>query len=254
MFQFFVVSVPAMILLGVYHAMDVDHITAIDSLVRLHNAVKRSRWIGTVFSAGHMISVLTEMVFIIYVIGDIASPSSLTFFGVVGGAIMLGTIGAVNIYSMRRWNKSSPAILANKILKRSKVLGPNGSAFVTGSIFGLGFDTATQISAIALSAMASATAGIHVALLLAGIFALGMITIDTFNSMILRSIFSRILHTSGFRYVSYLLSACALAVATIVSYEAFTKSYVLPTLTGPILAVAIISSSFTYSLAVKGKR
>ena len=52
---------------------------------------------------------------------------------------------------------------------------PFSSAFITGIVFGLGFDTATQISAITLSAIASATVGIQVALALAGFFAIGMI-------------------------------------------------------------------------------
>ena len=72
------------------HALDVDHITAIDNLVRLHNAIKKSRWVGTGFSAGHMISVLAEMIFIIYVIGSITSADNLAFWGGVIGAIALG--------------------------------------------------------------------------------------------------------------------------------------------------------------------
>ncbi|HJT49403.1 MAG TPA: hypothetical protein VJ729_14555 [Nitrososphaeraceae archaeon] len=62
------------------------------------------------------------------------------------------------------------------------MLGPFGSAVITGLVFGLGFDTATQISAITLSAIASATLGVQVALILAGFFAMGMIPIDTLDS------------------------------------------------------------------------
>ncbi|MHB8545362.1 MAG: hypothetical protein ACYDAJ_01165 [Nitrosotalea sp.] len=40
------------------HALNVDHITVIDNLVRLHNAAKKSRLVGAGFSSGHMISVL----------------------------------------------------------------------------------------------------------------------------------------------------------------------------------------------------
>ncbi|MGN6615500.1 MAG: hypothetical protein ACTHKC_10730, partial [Candidatus Nitrosocosmicus sp.] len=67
--SFLVLSIPPMLMFGMRHALDIDHITAIDNLVRLHNAKKRTRWIGTGFSTGHMISVLTEMLLIIYVIG-----------------------------------------------------------------------------------------------------------------------------------------------------------------------------------------
>jgi nickel/cobalt transporter (NiCoT) family protein len=34
------VSIPSMLLFGMRHALDVDHITAIDNLVSLHNAKK----------------------------------------------------------------------------------------------------------------------------------------------------------------------------------------------------------------------
>jgi len=248
------ISIPTMIFLGMRHALDVDHITAIDNLVRLHNAVKKSRWVGTGCSVGHMISVLAEMIFIIYIIGSITSASNLAFWGGVIGATALGTIGAINIYSMKKWGKSGSAILASKILNRTGVFGPTGSALVTGVVFGLGFDTATQISAITLSAVTSATAGIQTALILSGFFALGMIPVDTFDSIILRSTFSKILHGKGFQYMSYALSAVALTIAFIVAYETLTDSEILPEITGPVLAVAVVSTSFAYAFATRKNR
>jgi len=250
---FVAISIPTMILLGMRHALDVDHITAIDNLVRLHNAVKKSRWVGTGFSTGHMVSVLAEMIFIIYVIGSIISTGNIAFWGGVIGAIALGTIGGINIYSMKKWGKSGSAILASKVLNKTGVLGPVGSALVTGLIFGLGFDTATQISAISLSIVASATAGVQTALILAGFFALGMIPVDTLDSVVLRSAFSRIIYAKGFRYMSYALSGTALLVASVASYEILTDSEVLPKLTGPVLAVTIVSSSFAYAFVTRKK-
>jgi high-affinity nickel-transport protein len=248
---FIAISIPTMIFLGIRHALDVDHVTAIDNLVRLHNAVKKSRWVGTGFSAGHMISVLAEMIFIIYVIGSMTSVGNLSFWGGVIGAVALGIIGTVNIYAMKKWGRSGSAILASKILAKTGVLGPTGSAVVTGLVFGLGFDTATQISAVTLSVVSSATAGVQTAFILAGFFAAGMITIDTFDSVILRSAFSKILHTNGFRLVSYALSGTALIIASVASYEIQTNSEILPQMTGPILAVGIVSSSFVYALVAR---
>jgi nickel/cobalt transporter (NiCoT) family protein len=250
---FLAISSPSMLMLGMRHAVDVDHITAIDNLVRLHNANKRARWVGTGFSIGHMTSVLAEMLLIIYVIGSASSGKldEISLWGGVIGAIALATIGAVNIYSMKKWGKTGSAILAGKISTRAGILGPFGSAVITGLVFGLGFDTATQISAITLSAVASATLGVQVALILAGFFAMGMIPIDTLDSMVLRSAFARIFHTKAFRYMAYALSAAALGIAATESYSILTNSDILPPLTGPLLAVVIISFAFGYAFITR---
>src|SRR4030095_8479980 len=239
------VSIPTMVLLGLRHALDVDHISAIDNLVRLHNATRKSQWIGAGFSLGHMISVLAEMILIIYFMGSITSVDNLSFW--------VGVIGAVNVYSLKKWGKTGSAILATKILSRIGIMNPFSSALITGIVFGLGFDTATQISAITLSAVASATLGVQVALVLAGFFAIGMIPIDTLDSIILRSTFSRIFNTRVLRYMSYSLSAAALAVAALTSIETITNSEILPDMTGPVLAILIIIASFGYVYATRKK-
>lgn len=251
---FILISIPTMILLGLRHALDVDHITAIDNLVRLHNATRKSQWIGAGFSLGHMISVLAEMILIIYFIGSITRVDELSFWGGVIGAIALGVIGAINIYSMKKWGKTGSAILASKILAKIGVMKPFSSALITGIVFGLGFDTATQISAITLSAVASATLGVQVALVFAGFFALGMVPVDTLDSYILRSAFSRIFDTRGFRYMAYSLSGAALSVAALASYETITNSEILPDMTGPVLTVTIILVSLGYAYAANKRR
>lgn len=251
---FIAISVPTMIFLGMRHALDLDHITAIDSLVRLHNAIKKSRWVGTAFGAGHMASVLAEMILIIYMVGSITSAGSIGLWGSMIGAIALGAIGSTNIYSMKKLGKGGSAILASKILNSTGCLGPTGSSLVTGLVFGLGFDTATQISAITLSVAASATLSIQTALILAGVFAIGMISIDTLDSVILRSAFSKVLHTRGFRFTSYALSGAALFIASITSYETLASVEILPKIAGPVLAVAIVSSSLAYAFISKRRR
>jgi len=42
---FILISIPTMILLGLRHALGADHITAIDNLVRLHNATRKSQFL-----------------------------------------------------------------------------------------------------------------------------------------------------------------------------------------------------------------
>src|SRR5262249_15513172 len=250
---FVIVSIPTMILLGLRHALDVDHITAIDNLVRLHNAVKKSRWVGAGFSLGHMLSVLAEMIFIIYIIGSITTADVLSFWGGVIGAVALAAIGAMNVYAMKKWGKTSSTILASKILSKTGMSKPFSSALVTGMVFGLGFDTATQISAVTLSAVGSFTFCIQGALLLSGFFSPGIVPLDILDSVALRSAFSKISNTRGLRYMSYGLSGAAMTVASIASYEMLTKKDILPEWTGASSAGGIIGISFAYSF-LAGKR
>jgi nickel/cobalt transporter (NiCoT) family protein len=251
LWTFVILSIPTMVLLGFRHALDVDHIVAIDNLVRLHNTTKKAQWMGTGFSVGHILSVLAEMVIIIYMIGSVTKVNQISFLGGIIAAVVLGMIGTINLYSIKKWGKTGSTILASKLIGRIGMLGPTASAIITGVVFGLGFDTATQISAISLSAFASATLGIQAALLLASFFAIGMVSLDTIDSILLNSVFSRIFEKKGFRYMSYALSGAAIVSAVIASYEALVNSEILPKLTGPILAAAIIAISFGYSYATR---
>jgi high-affinity nickel-transport protein len=247
---------PVMVFYGMRHAVDVDHVTAIDSLVRMNNADENARWIGTAFSAGHMSAVLFEMVAIIFFVGTVTDSGGVTqlqFWGGITGAIALALIGLSNIYSMRKWGKTGSAILAKKIFDRTGFLGTMGSGFSTGFVFGLGFDTATQISAITLTAVASATSGIVVALVLFGFFAAGMIAVDTVDSVFLREGFSKILGTKAFRMLSYGLSLVALLVAFAESYRVILNTELLPRFTGAGLAVSLIGATFAYAY-LRGRR
>ncbi len=125
----------------------------------MYNARKRTRWIGTGFSIGHMVAVLAEMLLIIYVIVGITNSKvdAISYGGGVIGIIALGTIGTINIISMKKWGKTGSSILAGKVSDKTRILGPFSSSLITGVIFGLGFDTATQISSLALPVVASTT-------------------------------------------------------------------------------------------------
>jgi high-affinity nickel-transport protein len=99
---FVIVALPVMVFLGIRQALDVDHITAIDNLVRLHSVVKRARWVGSSFSAGHMLAVCLEMIGLIYVVKSVEAAATLEFWGGIVGALAFGTIGGSNLYSMHR--------------------------------------------------------------------------------------------------------------------------------------------------------
>src|SRR6476646_2507442 len=112
LWSFAFVSLPAMITLGLRHALDVDHITASDNLVRLHNAAKRARWVGAGFSIGHMISVLAVMILIIFIFGSVTKVEVLSFWGGIIGVFALATILVLKLYSRKSGEKTDFVFLA----------------------------------------------------------------------------------------------------------------------------------------------
>jgi high-affinity nickel-transport protein len=244
---FVAAAIPVMILLGVRHALDVDHIAAIDNLVRMRNADKPSRWIGSLFSMGHMLAVCAEMVVLVYAVKSLESESSFQLVGGLIGASFLAVIGGVNFYSIRRYGKSGFSILAQKAAGATKFAGASGSPLLIGIVFGLGFDTASQISALTVSAVASATQGVQVALFLTAFFALGMIPTDTLDSLVLREVFSRITNSGGFRTMSYGLSILAISLALLEGTGIIAGVELIPAWSGAFVAVSVVSVGLTYS-------
>jgi len=244
---FLAAALPVMILLGVRHALDVDHIAAIDNLVRMRSAEERSRWVGSLFSAGHMLAVCVEMVALVYVVKSLEAESSLEVLGGAVGAVALGAIGLFNFYSLRRYGRSGFGMLADRASRRTKFAGTVGSPLLIGFVFGLGFDTASQVSALTVSAVASATQGVQVALVLTAFFAAGMIPTDTLDSLVLREVFSRMSASNGFRVMSYGLSAIAILLAGLEGFGATAGVTLMPPWSGALLALSVVAASVAYS-------
>ena len=244
---FIAATIPVMILLGVRHALDVDHIAAIDNLVRLRNADKPARWVGALFSAGHMAAVCAEMVALVYVVKSLEAESTFELLGGIVGAVVLAGIGAVNLYSMRKYGRSGFSILAQKAAGVTSFAGSVGSPLLIGFIFGLGFDTASQVSALTVSAVASATQGVQVALLLTAFFAAGMIPTDTLDSLVLREVFARMMDSGGFRAISYGLSALAVSLALLEGTGIVVGVELIPAWSGAFVALSVISIGLSYS-------
>jgi nickel/cobalt transporter (NiCoT) family protein len=244
-----------LVAMGLRHALDVDHITAIDNLIRFNNASKRARWVGTGFSAGHMMSVLGEMILIVFVAASVIDQGGAFSLSTgIMGAMALGFIGIINFYAMKKYGKTSATLLVGRILPRTKFMGTMGSSFVVGIIFGLGFDTATQLSAIALSAAATVIGGIETALEMIAVFGVGMVAMDTLDSVLFRAAFVKTLGTTGYRYLSYALSATALIIAGSSLYESVSNSSIVPEYTGPVLAVGVLVCTFAYARLRKNRQ
>jgi high-affinity nickel-transport protein len=244
---FVLATIPVMVLLGARHALDVDHIAAIDNLVRLRNAAKSARWLGSLFSTGHMLAVCAEMVVLIYVVKSLEAQASFQLLGGILGALMLAFIGGLNLYSLKHYGRSGFGILAQRMAGSTRFAGNVGSPVLIGFGFGLGFDTATQISALTVTAVASASQGVQVALILAAFFAAGMIPTDTLDSLVLREVFSRMTNSGGFKAMSYALSVLALSLALLEATGVMTGIDFIPSWSGAFMAVSVISAGFSYS-------
>ncbi len=160
---------------GLRHAFDVDHIAAIDNMTRkmLHDG-KNTHGVGFCFSLGHSLVVIIMGVLTIFAVKwtQHALPFFEDFGGFVGALVsgcFLLVLAFLNILIVRgiikefRATKNgmieNPQTLdsnhpwLNKwIEKLLQIVNHNWQVVLVGFVFGLGFDTATQIAVLATSA------------------------------------------------------------------------------------------------------
>jgi nickel/cobalt transporter (NiCoT) family protein len=197
--------------LGMRHAFDADHIAAIDNTTRkLMSEGKRPLSVGFWFSLGH-----SSVVFILAlllslglkaVVGPVKNDGSNLhhYTGIIGTSVsgtFLYLIAAINVVilwgilkifrQMRRGEFDEAALeehlnnrgLMNRILGRvMRTVTKPWQMYPVGLLFGLGFDTATEVALLVL-ASTSALAGLpwYAILALPLLFAAGMSLFDTLD-------------------------------------------------------------------------
>ena len=198
--------------LGLRHSFDADHIAAIDNTTRkLMAEQKRPLGVGFFFSLGHstVVFALTLLLGLgLRAVGSQVSHGNSVLHqlpGVIGTSIsgaFLYVIAAINIVILVGIARIFAQMRAGRALDQSelerllcsrglmnRILGPL-SARVTeswhmypvGVLFGLGFDTATEVALLFLAAGA-ATSGlpVYAILCLPVLFAAGMSLLDTID-------------------------------------------------------------------------
>lgn len=178
--------------LGLSHGADPDHLTAIDGMTRasVDRHPRMSQWVGTWFAVGHALSVLSIAAVIALAADYLQSSSSsvLQASGVLS-AVLLFAIGTINL---ARLMSVGPAALSHgfmgHLLPRHmlKIAHPV-SAVPIGALFGLGFETASQMSAWALAGTMGY--GLLGALLIGVAFSIGMVFTDSINGLIVRRMY-----------------------------------------------------------------
>jgi nickel/cobalt transporter (NiCoT) family protein len=203
---------------GLRHAVDADHIAAIDNVTRKFiQEKKRPVTIGFFFSLGHS-SVVVIMSFFV-ALGTMYMKDNIAQFQEIGGIIgsivsasfllilaIINLIIFVDIYKsflrLRKNKTHSPVNydcgdiieqkgLITKILKPMfKFVSKSWHMYIVGFLFGLGFDTATEIALLGISAtQAAAGLSIWTIMIFPVLFMSGMCLIDTLDGILMLGVY-----------------------------------------------------------------
>jgi high-affinity nickel-transport protein len=193
--------------LGLSHAFDIDHISAIDNMIRkLIQQQKNPRGVGFFFSLGHSTVVIIMALATIFAVKW--AQTSISSFNTSGGVIvsavsgcLLLALGLINLIMLKNTLKAfkgvrrgeqnpekhqePPQGLINRAINLLfNLVNNNWQVFAVGFLFGLGFDTATQIAVLATSASAASEAIPWLSVLsFPLLFTAGMTMMDTLDSV-----------------------------------------------------------------------
>ncbi len=225
---------------GLRHAVDADHIAAIDNVTRkLMQEGGRPVTVGLYFSLGH--STVVAVMTVLVVLGTGMMRHHLEDLQVVGGligttvsAVFLFAIAAVNVAVLAdTWQRfhavrsGTPAcdgsdtpigggLMARLWRRAFRLVERSRQMYGIGLLFGLGFDTATEVGLLALSA-AGAAKGLSpwAIMVLPALFSAGMALIDTADSILMVGAYGWAFITPV-RKLYYNLSITTLSVAVAV--------------------------------------
>ncbi|WP_458158936.1 HoxN/HupN/NixA family nickel/cobalt transporter [Bradyrhizobium sp. 18BD] len=198
---------------GLRHAVDADHIAAIDNTVRkLMHAGEAPRSAGLYFALGHSTIVVVATTLLAFGVVSLGGDSVLKEIGSLIGtsvsALFLLAIAAINLaifiglwrtFRAAREQGVHDAEGLDKLLAHrgflARLLGPMfrlvtkpWHMYPLGFLFGLGFDTATEIGLLSISASEAARgASLVDVLVFPALFASGMALVDTADSALMVS-------------------------------------------------------------------
>jgi high-affinity nickel-transport protein len=201
---------------GLRHAVDADHIAAIDNVTRkLMQEGKQPAAVGFFFSLGHSTIVVAASV-------AIAAASSIfksrigtfhdigSLIGTLASAIFLLAIAAMNIvillavYRTFQCAKAGTwydeedldillagrGLLARLFRPLFRAIRCSWHMYPLGFLFGLGFDTATEVGVLGISAtQASQGLSVWSILVFPALFTAGMSSIDTTDSVLMAGVY-----------------------------------------------------------------
>lgn len=198
--------------LGLRHAVDADHIAAIDNTTRKFMIDgKRPVAVGLFFSLGHstVVVILSLLVAVSSLFIKHTLPSLQATGAVIGisvSSFFLLLIGFINLIAFRdilrifncvkkggscvkkieNYNFPTTGFFARMLNPVLKIITASWQMYFVGFLFGLGFDTASEVGLLSISAASSAT-GISITemLLLPLAFTAGMALIDSLDGVLM---------------------------------------------------------------------
>jgi high-affinity nickel-transport protein len=196
---------------GLRHAVDADHIAAIDNTTRkLMSDGQRPVGVGLFFSLGHSTVVMALSVVIALSAGLISDIPTFREIGELVGTsvsaaflLLIGLINLVVLIDVYRMFRNvarggayseesleeflnSRGLLARLFRPMLRVIRKSWHMYPLGLLFGLGFDTASEVALLGLAAVSGANhVPIGYILVLPALFAAGMSLIDATDGVLM---------------------------------------------------------------------
>ncbi|CEL01046.1 Putative High-affinity nickel transport protein [Aspergillus calidoustus] len=201
--------------LGLRHAFDADHISAIDLMTRRLLATgQKPVTVGTFFSLGHSTIVIITSI----VVAATAAAVSSRFdkFSTVGGIIgtsvsaafliLLGIMNAYILYKLYKqlqkvldlpegqedeaWKIEGGGILFGVLKRMFRLIDRPWKMYPLGILFGLGFDTSSEIALLGISSIEAAKGtSFWVILIFPILFTAGMCLLDTTDGALMLALY-----------------------------------------------------------------
>lgn len=211
--------------LGLRHALDADHISAIDLMTRRLIATgQRPVTVGTFFSLGHSTIVVVTSI----VVAATAAGVSKRFdgFSRIGGIIgssvsaaFLILLGLMNAYILYRlvvqirkvirltspeqeareaWKIEGGGCLFRVLKSAFRLIDRPWKMYPLGVLFGLGFDTSSEIALLGISSIQGAKGtSMWLILIFPVLFTAGMCLVDTIDGALMMSLYVAPMGMSG---------------------------------------------------------
>ena len=172
--------------LGARHGFDADHLATIDGLTRYNARAnpRLARMAGSLFSLGHGTVVLLVALTAGALSAGWQTPGWLEITGATVSIVFLFGLAFVNLRAVLITGPNlvvAPVGFKAKLLGRFLTVQRSWAVAAVGALFALSFDTISQAALFALAA--TRFGGVADAVLIGGLFVIGMLVVDGVNGV-----------------------------------------------------------------------